>query len=93
MIQNGTILAIFTWIFVLSSGNPAREMAKTTGRLNSGLPQTPPARRKSDLDEFRKSLPIFAMKDEIIRLITNNRVTIISGETGSGKTTQVQRFQ
>ncbi|XP_071845788.1 3'-5' RNA helicase YTHDC2-like isoform X2 [Apostichopus japonicus] len=75
-----------------NDSNPAREMAKTTGRLNSGLPQTPPARRKSDLDEFRKSLPIFAMKDEIIRLITNNRVTIISGETGSGKTTQVPQF-
>lgn len=67
-------------------------MAKTTGRLNSGLPQAPPGRRKSELDAFRKNLPIFGMKDDIIRLIANNRVTIIAGETGSGKTTQVHVF-
>lgn len=39
--------------------NPAREMAKTTGKLNNGLPQHPPKRCKSELDSFRRSLPIF----------------------------------
>ncbi|KAJ8029622.1 3'-5' RNA helicase YTHDC2 [Holothuria leucospilota] len=72
--------------------NPAREMAKTTGKLNNGLPQHPPKRCKSELDSFRRSLPIFSMQDDIIRMITNNRVSIIAGETGSGKTTQVPQF-
>lgn len=77
-------------VIVSSPANPAREMAKTTGKLNNGLPQHPPKRCKSELDSFRRSLPIFSMQDDIIRMITNNRVSIIAGETGSGKTTQVQ---
>ena len=37
-------------------------------------------------------LPITAKKDEIIEKIINNNVVIISGETGSGKTTQIPKF-
>ncbi|MBN1932634.1 MAG: ATP-dependent RNA helicase HrpA [Desulfobacterales bacterium] len=37
-------------------------------------------------------LPITAKKDEIITAIKNNPVVIISGETGSGKTTQIPKF-
>ena len=41
---------------------------------------------------FNKDLPITIKKDEIIDSIKNNRVVIISGETGSGKTTQIPKF-
>ncbi|WP_037572062.1 ATP-dependent RNA helicase HrpA [Spirochaeta cellobiosiphila] len=37
-------------------------------------------------------LPIVAKKDEIIRTIRNNQVLILSGATGSGKTTQIPKF-
>jgi ATP-dependent RNA helicase HrpA len=37
-------------------------------------------------------LPITAKKDEIIEKVLNNSVVIISGETGSGKTTQIPKF-
>jgi HrpA-like RNA helicase len=37
-------------------------------------------------------LPIQQYKKEIIETIKNNRVTIICGETGSGKTTQIPQF-
>ncbi|MEA3230905.1 MAG: ATP-dependent RNA helicase HrpA, partial [Thermodesulfobacteriota bacterium] len=37
-------------------------------------------------------LPILAKKDEIIDAIEKHRVMIISGETGSGKTTQIPKF-
>lgn len=36
-----------------------------------------------------QSLPIFERRDEIIETIQNNQVVIISGETGSGKSTQL----
>jgi len=39
-----------------------------------------------------KTLPIFSKKDEIINLISKHPVVIISGETGSGKTTQIPKF-
>jgi len=41
---------------------------------------------------YNEELPIVAKKDEIIKAISENRVVIISGETGSGKTTQIPKF-
>ena len=38
------------------------------------------------------SLPIWSKKNEIIQAIKNNPVVIVSGETGSGKTTQIPKF-
>ncbi|KAI4457226.1 atp-dependent rna helicase [Holotrichia oblita] len=40
----------------------------------------------------RMKLPAFEMRDEIINLIENNQICVISGETGCGKTTQVAQF-
>ncbi len=42
--------------------------------------------------EYNPDLPITGKKDEIIQTIQNHPVVIISGETGSGKTTQIPKF-
>ncbi|XP_012286873.1 ATP-dependent RNA helicase DHX36 [Orussus abietinus] len=42
--------------------------------------------------QFRKKLPAYKKKEEIIKLINDNQVIVISGETGCGKTTQVAQF-
>lgn len=39
--------------------------------------------------EFRKNLPAYKKREEILRAVKENQVTVISGETGCGKTTQV----
>jgi len=51
-------------------------------------------RREANLPKitYNEELPIVAKKDEIIKAISENRVVIISGETGSGKTTQIPKF-
>ena len=41
---------------------------------------------------FNPDLPITHKKDKIISAIKKNKVVIISGETGSGKTTQIPKF-
>ena len=41
---------------------------------------------------YDPALPITAKKDEIIAAVAGNPVVIISGETGSGKTTQIPKF-
>jgi ATP-dependent helicase HrpA len=41
---------------------------------------------------YNDALPILSKKDDIIDMISNNPVVIISGETGSGKTTQIPKF-
>ena len=47
--------------------------------------------RKQRLPEAKvdESLPIFERRDEIISAIQQNQVVVISGETGSGKSTQL----
>ena len=40
----------------------------------------------------RKNLPAWKVQDDIVRAINNHQVTIISGETGSGKSTQSVQF-
>ncbi|XP_071848157.1 probable ATP-dependent RNA helicase DHX37 isoform X3 [Apostichopus japonicus] len=48
--------------------------------------------RDPEIQEARLSLPILAEEQEIMEKIQENHVVIISGETGSGKTTQVPQF-
>ncbi|KAI3405183.2 prh1 [Candida oxycetoniae] len=48
--------------------------------------------RAASLLTIRQKLPIFQHKDEIMKFISQNQVTIIVGETGSGKSTQVPQF-
>lgn len=42
--------------------------------------------------ESRKQLPAWKMKESIVSLIDKHQVTLITGETGSGKSTQVAQF-
>ena len=42
--------------------------------------------------EKRKSLPVWSSKNKILDLVEKNRIVIIQGETGSGKTTQIPQF-
>ena len=43
-------------------------------------------------DLFKKNLPIYSFKNEIMENIEKNRVIIISGNTGCGKSTQVPQY-
>ncbi|KAH8915069.1 Pre-mRNA splicing factor [Atractiella rhizophila] len=49
------------------------------------------ARTKS-LKEQRQYLPAFACREPLLKVIRENQVTIVVGETGSGKTTQLTQF-
>jgi len=52
-----------------------------------GFPAT-----KSTMAEQRASLPIAALKGELIQAIHDNQVLVVIGETGSGKTTQMTQY-
>ncbi|CAG9798071.1 unnamed protein product [Chironomus riparius] len=49
-------------------------------------------RKKMDIEETKRSLPVFPFRDDLIRAIQDHQVLIIEGETGSGKTTQVPQY-
>ncbi|KAH3686614.1 hypothetical protein WICPIJ_002413 [Wickerhamomyces pijperi] len=44
------------------------------------------------MKEQRESLPVFAMRDQLIQTVYDNQFTVIVGETGSGKTTQLTQY-
>ncbi|XP_037936872.1 3'-5' RNA helicase YTHDC2-like [Teleopsis dalmanni] len=62
--------------------------------LHLGQRLVPPRsnRIKSDMYREKQELPIYQYQDEIYRLLQTNSVIIISGDTGSGKTTQVPQY-
>ncbi|CCC66886.1 hypothetical protein NCAS_0A03280 [Naumovozyma castellii] len=45
-----------------------------------------------DVEETRKSLPVYKVRSQLLQLIRENQVMIIIGETGSGKTTQLAQY-
>ncbi len=47
---------------------------------------------KKTVKEIRRSLPVFKVRDELMRVIRDNQVVIVVGETGSGKTTQLTQY-
>ena len=44
------------------------------------------------MQQQRESLPIFKLREELIRAVNDNQVLVVIGETGSGKTTQMTQY-
>lgn len=70
------------------------ELEKRSRNLMAALYQ----RRQSisptllNIQEKRECLPIYSYRENILKLIEDNRVVVLSGETGCGKTTQVPQY-
>ncbi|EDO19552.1 hypothetical protein Kpol_1018p85 [Vanderwaltozyma polyspora DSM 70294] len=45
-----------------------------------------------DIQATRRSLPIYKTRNDLLRMIRENQVIIVIGETGSGKTTQLAQY-
>ncbi|CAF2817755.1 unnamed protein product [Rotaria sp. Silwood2] len=48
--------------------------------------------KRRTIDEQRKFLPIYAIRDDLLKIIRENSIIICVGETGSGKTTQMTQY-
>ncbi|PRQ35577.1 putative RNA helicase [Rosa chinensis] len=49
-------------------------------------------RSSLSIQEQRKSLPVYKLREELIEAVNENQVLIVIGETGSGKTTQLTQY-
>lgn len=49
-------------------------------------------KRAQTIEDTRRSLPVYALRDELLDAIAQHQVLIVVGETGSGKTTQLPQF-
>ncbi|EPY21456.1 ATP-dependent RNA helicase DHX8/PRP22 [Strigomonas culicis] len=52
-----------------------------------GLPH-----KSASIQQQRRSLPIYAKREELLQHIDTHSVTVLVGETGSGKTTQIPQY-
>jgi ATP-dependent helicase HrpA len=81
---------------LLQTGMPAAKADQRLQNIRKRVQQAirKKQQRKKNLPAltFNADLPITARKDEIIEAIRNHPVVIISGETGSGKTTQLPKM-
>lgn len=75
-------------------GRPAWETKKrgNSKELKEALQQLHASDEYAPFKESRARLPADAFKREILKAVSRNQITIVSGETGCGKTTQVPQF-
>ena len=69
-----------------------KRLAELEKRLKASAKKRAHRRAHVPVLRFNEALPIFAKKDEIIEAIERHPVIIVSGETGSGKTTQLPQY-
>ena len=71
-----------------------RERAERPPRADDRSPdgRTPPFRNPLPAITFPEDLPVSGRRAEIAKAVSENQVVIVSGETGSGKTTQLPKI-
>ncbi|KAI8323975.1 P-loop containing nucleoside triphosphate hydrolase protein [Martensiomyces pterosporus] len=84
---------------VFYTGSMLKPLLVRKGALEDGSPGSAKDRayfvsvkRRESIMEQRIKLPVYAEEQQIMEAITENPVVVLSGETGSGKTTQVPQF-
>ncbi|KAJ3212239.1 DEAH-box RNA helicase prp16, partial [Clydaea vesicula] len=68
-----------------------KEGAKFSTHMKSNEAVSSFAKSKT-MREQREYLPVFAVREELLKVVRDNQIIIIVGETGSGKTTQLTQF-
>ncbi|KAL1536945.1 RNA helicase [Salvia divinorum] len=68
-----------------------KQDAKFAQHLKKGEGVSDFAKSKT-LAQQRQYLPIFSIREELLRVIRENQVIVVVGETGSGKTTQLTQY-
>ncbi|GIL69699.1 hypothetical protein Vretifemale_520, partial [Volvox reticuliferus] len=48
--------------------------------------------RSKTIEQQRRSLPVYTVRDDLMQVIRENQVVVVVGETGSGKTTQMTQY-
>ncbi|XP_014085712.2 ATP-dependent RNA helicase DHX8 [Bactrocera oleae] len=94
------------WIDPLPDEDESRAMTNTRGIGSGAAIEVPEWKKhviggkkssfgkKTDMSllEQRQSLPIYKLRDDLIKAVSDNQILIVIGETGSGKTTQITQY-
>jgi len=72
--------------------NPYQDMPEWKKHIIGGSHASYGRKTTMSILEQRESLPIYKLKEELIKAIHDNQILIVVGETGSGKTTQMTQY-
>ena len=61
-------------------------------KVKSSATSFGPRETSASIAEQRKTLPIFQLRESLMKAIEDNQILILIGETGSGKTTQLTQY-
>ncbi|KAF7307178.1 Dead deah box [Mycena indigotica] len=75
----------------VTSGGPRRD-GRSGADIKTTFETLCAGSKYQDMLSTRKKLPAFSAKDEFLQLLHKNRVVVVVGETGCGKTTQLPQF-
>ena len=77
-----------------SHSNFSSRRASSSFRLtgDKSAPSPPPQPSPSSSTSTSDALPVASSKDQILGTISSSQITLISGETGSGKSTQIPQY-
>ncbi len=76
----------------LNSDKTAARIDRLEKRLQNAVQKREKRAGAVPRPDYDENLPIVAKREEIIDAIRNHPVVVVSGETGSGKTTQLPKF-
>ncbi|KAF9485861.1 P-loop containing nucleoside triphosphate hydrolase protein [Pholiota conissans] len=76
--------------FVMESSLPGTTMTPAERLLQQQIDEA--EKKAKTIEDTRKSLPIYAYKEQLIDAIKEHQVLIVVAETGSGKTTQLPQY-
>ena len=66
---------------------PPQPVHSPEDQVPRGIPAS-----KLSISVQRKTLPIYALKDDLLKAVAENKFLVLIGETGSGKTTQLTQY-
>ncbi|ODV84397.1 hypothetical protein CANARDRAFT_8750 [[Candida] arabinofermentans NRRL YB-2248] len=78
-----------------SNGNNKKRATRSESDIKEILDSYKKRQNSSDLKQSlrgRATLPAWSKKDQLVNIINSNKVCLITGETGSGKSTQIVQF-
>jgi pre-mRNA-splicing factor ATP-dependent RNA helicase DHX16 len=76
-----------------SSDSSSSEESENEGEEEQEeVPMTEFEKERKKINDQRRSLPVYSLREEFLKAIRDNQVLVIVGETGSGKTTQLPQY-
>ena len=79
-------------VFKGSGHDNNKTITKESKYILGSNAQIPPRARDNDASASRVKLPIHSFRDKLLKSIKTNQVTLVTGDTGCGKTTQVGQY-